>query len=191
MHCQGRRETDLKPAMASLLKVRRETDRLDQHAAEGWFVEDAHSDELVWKAGDTAGYSSYIGYSAGTHMAVVLLSNTRDGRTTFPLGRHLLDPSFRAPAERHPIAIDSARLRAYAGRYSLSSEAAMTVAPGDDCLIVEITGHEETEIFPVNEMPFFARDVNSYVTFDPATNGSAPALMLYMDGRLRRAVRIP
>jgi serine-type D-Ala-D-Ala carboxypeptidase/endopeptidase len=189
--CQGRRETSLKLALASLLKVRRETGRLDQHAAEGWFVEDAHSDELVWKAGDTGGYSSYIGYSTRTGVAVVLLSNTRDGRTTFPLGRHLLDPSFMAPAERHPIAIDPARLRAYAGRYSLPSEAVMTVAPGDDCLIVKITGHEETEIFPVSETNFFAREIDAYVAFDPATSGSAPALMLYMGGRLQRAVRMP
>ena len=189
--CRGRRETSLKAAMASLLKVRRETDRSDEYAAEGWFIEDAHTDELVWKDGGTGGYASYIGYSMRTQVAVVLLSNTRAWRTTFPLGRHLLDPAFKAPAERHPIAIDPARLEAFAGRYSFSSETVMTVAPGDDCLIVQMTGHEETEIFPINETYFFARDVNAYVAFDPATDGSAPALMLYMDGRLQRAVRMP
>ena len=171
--------------------MRRETNRLDQYTAEGWFVEDTHTDKLVWKDGETVGYSSYIGYSTRTQVAVVLLSNTRGSRTTFPLGRHLLDPAFRAPVERHPLAIDPARLEAYAGRYSLSPETVMTVAPGDGCLIVQMTGHEETEIFPVNESSFFARDVDAYVTFDPAASGSSPALKLYMDGRNQRAVRMP
>lgn len=189
--CQGRRETSLKSAVASLLKVRRETAWSDQHAAEGWFIEDARSDELVWKSGGTGGYASYIGYSTHTQIAVVLLSNTRASRSTFPLGRHLLNPAFMPPAERRPIAIDSARLKAYAGRNSLSPEAIMKVTPGNDCLIVQITGHQETEIFPINETYFFARDINANVGFDPVSEGRAPALMLYMDGRLQRAVRVP
>jgi hypothetical protein len=51
-------------------------------------------------------------------------------------------------------------------------------------------GHEKTEIFPLNETYSFARDVTAYVAFDPTSNGSASSLMLYMGGRLKRAIRV-
>jgi D-alanyl-D-alanine-carboxypeptidase/D-alanyl-D-alanine-endopeptidase len=188
---QGRRQTSLAAAMAGLLKVRRQTDRLDEQAAEGWFVEDTHTDELIWKTGSTGGYGSYIGYSTRTQVAVVLLSNTRAPRSTFPLGRHLLNPVFMAPPLRHPVAIDPATLAAYAGRYSLSPQAVLTVTPRDDCLMMQMTGHMETEVFPVSTTNFFARDSTAYVAFDPPSDGSAPALLLYMGGRIQRAVRMP
>jgi hypothetical protein len=46
-------------------------------------------------------------------------------------------------------------------------------------------------IFPVSATNFFARDSNAYVAFDPPSDGSAPALLLYMDGRFQRAFRMP
>jgi hypothetical protein len=49
----------------------------------------------------------------------------------------------------------------------------------------------ETEVFPVSTTNFFARDSTAYVAFDPPSDGSAPALLLYMGGRIQRAVRMP
>ncbi len=77
--CQGRQKSSLTPAIASLLKVRRQTDNKEVYAAAGWFVETAHNDELVAKDGGTGGYAAFIGYSARTGIAAVLLSNRRAG----------------------------------------------------------------------------------------------------------------
>jgi D-alanyl-D-alanine-carboxypeptidase/D-alanyl-D-alanine-endopeptidase len=58
--CQGKQKTDLSPAIASLLEVRRQTDKKGVYAAAGWFVETAHNDELVVKDGGTGGYATFI-----------------------------------------------------------------------------------------------------------------------------------
>ncbi len=187
--CQGRLDTSLDAAFASLLRVRRHTSSQIEDAAEGWFVLDTHTDELVWKDGTTGGYAGYIGYSARTRIAVVLLSNTRSWITTPQLGRHLLNTSFVPPALRHPIAIDPARLAAYAGRYSLTPQVVLTVMPRDTFLMVQATGQEVTDVFPESETNFFAREIPDYVGFELAPDGSARALMLFSNGQLRRAVR--
>jgi hypothetical protein len=57
--------------------------------------------------------------------------------------------------------------------------------------MMQMTGHMETEVFPVSTTNFFARDSTAYVAFDPPSDGSAPALLLYMGGRIQRAVRMP
>jgi hypothetical protein len=61
--CSGRAQTPLTQAAASLLEVRRQTDTVNQYAAAGWFVRTQYGDELVWKGGDTGGYSAFIAYS--------------------------------------------------------------------------------------------------------------------------------
>ena len=188
---QGERNTSLGAAMASALAVRRHTNQLDQDAAAGWFVLDTHADELVWKGGDTDGYASYAGYSTHTHVAVLLLSNTRSWLSTPLLGRHLLNPAYIAPVLREPIAIDPARLAAYAGRYSLSPQSVVTVTPRGDCLMMQVAGQMETEIFPVSDTNFFARDSHDVVAFELAPDGTPSALLLYSNGQSRRAIRIP
>lgn len=97
--CQGKRKTELSPAIASLLNVRRQTDKKDIYAAAGWFVVNAYSDELVLKEGQTCGYASFTGYSARAGIAAVLLSNTACWTTEW-LGGHLLDTNFLLPKLR-------------------------------------------------------------------------------------------
>ena len=126
---QGKHNTSLSAAKATALVVRRHTNQQDQDAVAGWFVLDAHADELVWKEGATGGYASYAGCSTRTHVAIILLSNTRSWPSTPLLGRHLLNLKFIAPALREPIDMDRARLAAYAGRYSSSPQLVITVAP--------------------------------------------------------------
>jgi hypothetical protein len=92
---------------------------------------------------------------------------------------------------REAIAVDPARLAAYAGRYSLSSQRVVTITPRADCLMVQLTGQMETEIFPVSDTNFFARDSHAVVAFELAPDGTPSALLLYSNGQFRRAVRIP
>jgi CubicO group peptidase (beta-lactamase class C family) len=142
---QGKRKTDLTPAFQSLLEVRRQTGINGMYAAAGWFVETAQNDELVVKDGGTGGYSSFIGYSARTGIATVLLSNTgylappfiANWSTTPGLARHLLTLNFPLPALHHQVPIDPAKLAAYAGRYPLTPRFVLTVTPRDRRLMVQ------------------------------------------------------
>ncbi len=185
----GAKPASARPSQACS-KVRRHTDSQIEEVAEGWFVLETHTDELVWKDGSTSGYAGYIGYSTRSRLAVVLLSNTRSWITTPMLARHLLNTAFVAPELRRQIAIEPATLAAYAGRYSLTPQVVLTVTSRKNFLLLQATGQEETDIFPTSETSFFARELPVHAAFELAQDGSVVALMLYSRGQIRRAVRI-
>jgi len=196
---QGKCKTDLTPAFQSLLEVRRQTDTNGVYAAAGWFVETSHNDELVMKDGGTGGYAGFIGYSARTAIAAVLLSNTgysappviADWSPTPGLGRRLLNPNFPLPALHRQVPIDPAKLSAYAGRYPLTPRFVLTVTPRGGRLLVQATDQDEYEVFPESDTRFFYRAVNAQITFELAPDGTATALVLHQNGRDRRGVRSP
>ncbi len=196
---QGRRKTALTSAFQSLLEVRRQTDKNGVYAAAGWFVDTAHNDELVVKDGGTGGYSSFIGYSARTGIAAVLLSNTgylappdiANWSTTPGLGRHLVNSNFPLPALHRQVPIDPAKLSAYAGRYPITPRFVLTVTPRDGRLMVRATGQNEYEVFPESDTRFFYRVVDAEITFELGSDGTAAALVLHQNGRNRRAIRTP
>jgi D-alanyl-D-alanine-carboxypeptidase/D-alanyl-D-alanine-endopeptidase len=189
--CQGRRQTSLAPGFASLLDVRRQTDQPNLYAAEGWFVETQHGDEIVWKDGGTGGYATFIGYSARTNAAAVLLANSASWHSTPRLGLNLLNPAFPVPPLHHQIALDPAKLPGYAGRYPITPQFVLTVTPKDGRLMVQATHQDEYEVFPESNTQFFYRVVNAQLTFELGPDGSAIALVLHQNGRDRRAIRLP
>ena len=180
--CQGKRRTELRTAIASLVEVRRQTDIKGMYAAAGWFVETAQGDELVVKDGGTGGYTSFVGYSMRTGIAVVLLSNTQSLITTPMLGRHLLNANLPLPTLYRQVPIDPGKLSAYAGRYPLTPHFMLTVTPKDGHLMVQATGQGEFEVFPESDTRFFYRVVDAQITFELAPDGTASALVLYQAG---------
>jgi serine-type D-Ala-D-Ala carboxypeptidase/endopeptidase len=196
--CQGRQETSLKPAIASLLNVRRQTGKKAFYAAAGWFVLTELNDELVFKEGGTLGYASFVGYSDRTGIAAVLLSNTGSWGTTPKLGLHLLNPNFPLPTLHRQVPIDPAKLSAYAGRYRLTPRFVLTVTSRDGRLmvqgnrsVIQSVGLDEVEVFPESDTRFFYRVVDAQITFELAPDGTASALVLHQNGRDRRGVRAP
>ena len=201
--CQGKRKTALSAAIASLLEVRRQTDVNGVSAAEGWFVATAHNAEIILKDGGTGGYATFIGYSARTGIATVLLSNTgyswkastsdtriTEWSATPALGRHLLNANFPLPTLRREVPIDPAKLTAYAGRYPLTPRFVLTVTPKDGHLMIQV-GQQLYEVFPESDTRFFYRAMNAEITFELAPDGTASALVLHQNGKDRRGVRSP
>ena len=189
--CQGRTQTSLAAAFASLLDVRRQTGSEGLYAAEGWFVQTAYSDELVWKDGGTGGYATFIGYSTRTRIAAVLLSNAASWDITPRLGRHLLNTSYPLPAIHQQATTDPAKLAALAGRYEMTPQFVLTVTPTNGRLMVQATGQPELDVFPESETQFFYRAVDAQLTFELNADGYATALVLHQNGRNRRATRVP
>jgi serine-type D-Ala-D-Ala carboxypeptidase/endopeptidase len=189
--CQGKQKNDLSPVIASLLEVRRQTDVKGMYAAAGWFVETVHGDELVVKDGGTGGYATFIGYSARTGIAAVLLANAANWDTTPRLGRHLLNTKVPLPTLHRQIPIDPAKLGIYAGRYALTPKFVLTVTPKDGRLMVQATGQPEYEVFPESDTRFFYRVVDAQITFELAPDGTASVLVLHQNGRDQRGVKSP
>jgi D-alanyl-D-alanine-carboxypeptidase/D-alanyl-D-alanine-endopeptidase len=189
--CQGRRQSSLAAALASLLNVRRQTDQANLFVAAGWFAQTEHADELVWKDGGTGGYATFIGYSTRSQVAVLLLSNTRSWHSTPELGRHLLNRAFPVPAVHQPIALDPAKLANYAGWYPITPNFVLMVTPRQGRLMVRATGQDEYEVYPESETKFFYRIVDAEISFELGPDGLAVALVLHQNGRDRRAIRQP
>ena len=188
---QGRVQTELAAAFASLLDVRRQTDTPREYAAAGWFVRTEHDDELVWKDGGTGGYSTFIGYSTHSGLAVVLLANTLSGFTTPRIGWHLLNLDYPLPALHSQITLDATKLDAYAGHYALTPSFVLTVTSRNGHLIVQATNQAEFEVFPESETRFFYREVDAQLTFDVGADGMATAVLLHQNGRDQRGMRMP
>jgi D-alanyl-D-alanine-carboxypeptidase/D-alanyl-D-alanine-endopeptidase len=189
--CSGRMQTPLTNAAASLLEVRRQTDINNQYAAAGWFVRTQYGDELVWKDGDTGGYSTFIAFSTRAPRAAVLLSNTSAPFTTPEIGKHLVNPAFPLPALHRTVAIDPADLAAYAGRYAISPRFVLTIRPGDGHLLVQATDQAELDMFPESKTQFFCRAVDAQLTFQLDPDGHASGLVLHQNRRNLRAPRLP
>jgi D-alanyl-D-alanine-carboxypeptidase/D-alanyl-D-alanine-endopeptidase len=186
---QGSVKTPLAAAFASLLDIRRQTDTDQQVAAAGWFVRNQHDDEIVWKDGDTGGYSTFIGYSTRSGIAAVLLANTRSGFATPRIGWHLVNPAYPLPTMRQAVPIDPAKLPPLAGRYPLAPNFVLTVTPRDGRMMVQATNQEEYEVFPESNTRFFYRVVDAQLTFEVGADGSATAVVLHQNGRDRRGLR--
>lgn len=93
----GRQSSSLAPAFAALLQPRRSMKSVKypgMSIAAGWFVFADHDDELIWKNGDTLGYTSFIGYSAKSQQGLILLANGEFPGVLTDLGWHLLNPDF-------------------------------------------------------------------------------------------------
>ena len=80
-------------AMAAMLSVRRPTTQPGLVNALGWQISTPDALEIVWKDGNTPGYSSFMGFNPRTKTGVVVLSNTSTTAVTNRIGMHLLDPT--------------------------------------------------------------------------------------------------
>ena len=187
--CQGRRETSLAAALASLLDVRRQADQPRTYAAGGWFVRTTDGDEVVVKDGGTGGYATYAGYSTRTGIAVVLLANTASYHINTALGRHMLNAASKPPPLRRAVPVEPAKLERFVGRYPLQRDFVLTVTQQDGRLMARATGQDAFEIYPESDTRFFYRVVDAQITFEVAPDGTAAALTLHQNGRDRRGVR--
>jgi len=87
----GYTKTPLAPAMAAMLNVRRATSVAGLTNALGWQISMPDGIEIVWKDGETPGYSSFLGYNAKAGVGVVVLSDSSTTRGVSDIGMYTLD----------------------------------------------------------------------------------------------------
>ena len=190
----GNKSSPLAPAMAMTLGERHPTERPRVDVGLGWFLSTSYKDEIAWKDGGTGGYATFIGFSTKSRRASILLSNTADYGPNLRLGVHLVNSAYSlsSPVKPHnQIAVDPRVLAAYAGRYELSPNFALTVRAAADRLFVQATGQAEYEVFAESETDFFYRVVDAQITFDRPDNGVTQSLTLHQNGKDLPAKRVP
>lgn len=78
----GLKRTPLNASLMRLIGTRGPTSAEGTDAGLGWFISSNKTEEIVWKSGQTGGFSSFIGFSTRSHRGAILLSNggyTGDG----------------------------------------------------------------------------------------------------------------
>jgi serine-type D-Ala-D-Ala carboxypeptidase/endopeptidase len=188
--CLGVHETKLTPAFARMLAVQRHAwSQMD--VAFGWSVAAPHDDTLVWKDGETGGYSSFIGYSTKSRVASIVLSNA--SILNGDIGFHLIIPAYPLTKMRRQIAIDPARLADYVGSYAIRPDFILAITQHDGRLFVTAKHQITYELFPERDTDFFLRVVDAQITFGRPADGDSPppAPVLHQNGRDRRGKRVP
>ena len=87
----GYRKTPLAPAMTAMTSVRRATSVAGLTSALGWQISMPDGFEIVWKDGETPGYSCFVGYNAKAGVGVVVLSDGSTTRGVNDIGMYILD----------------------------------------------------------------------------------------------------
>jgi hypothetical protein len=190
----GYTDNPLAAAQKTALSVRRPTGEPFMETGMGWDIDTRGGSEIISKAGGTAGYSTFIGYSPKTRVGVVALANTSAGEGTTDIGQHLLDARYPLwVPESFPSTertLEARVLDGYVGHYELTPTAVFAVTHEGGQLYVQLTNQPRTAVFPKSNTEFFAKVVDARITFVTDPQGHANTLILHQGGRDQKAKRI-
>ena len=177
----GLTPSPLAPAMADMLKVKRQTQYLELKAALGWHVATLHGVEMVWENGQTAGYRAFIGFVPKNRTGVVVLSNASN--TIDDIGVHILDSETPLRPLHREAEIKPSQFDAYIGRYQVNENFALNITRDGNKLYVQGTGQPRAELYYAGDDLFFLRVVNGTIQFQTDSGGRAHSLSLTQDGK--------
>ena len=177
----GYEPTPLAPAMAAMLTTRRPMPGGEQ--ALGWMVTGKGDDQLFVHDGGTLGYASSMAWDPKKRVGVVVLSN--HVVAVGDIARHLLRPniplSTPTATKRTEIALESAILETYAGRYTSGKEAFIIAMEGT-FLTIQLPadwGLPKMRLRPESRRDFFAAELPLRVTFQTTDDGLVSGLLLH------------
>jgi hypothetical protein len=180
-------------AQKTALTITRPTDWPFWATGLGWDIDTSGGGKIISKGGDTAGFSTFIGYRPETGVGVVVLANT-EAPGTDQIGQHLLDARYplwvpeNSPSNEPAIQVQT--LDRYVGHYELIPTVVLTVTREADQLFVQVTGQPQAAVYPKNDTEFYYKIVDAQITFETNGRPEAAALVLHQNGRDQRAKRI-
>jgi len=190
----GYTDNPLAVAQKTTLSIRRPTGEPFMETGLGWDIDTRGGTEIISKAGGTAGYSTFIGYSPKTRVGVVVLANTSTGEGTTDIGQHLLDARYPLwVPESFPsseLTLEAKVLDGYLGHYEMTPTFILAVTREGSQLYVQATNQPRTAVFPKSNTEFFYKVVDARITFETDSQGHANTLILHQGGRDQKAKRI-
>lgn len=189
----GYASSPLAPAMTAMLKVRRPPMVL------GWGTVNLNKgSEIISHIGGTNGMTSFIGFDPKTRLGVVVLSNTGGGGHVDDIGYHLLNlkapllsgKSLPLPVERKQVAVDPHLFDGYVGRYQISKGDVLTVTRDGGRLFVQRTAELKDEMYPENNLDYFAKLFDDQISFKTNAQGRATEVIYRENGAALRAKRV-
>jgi serine-type D-Ala-D-Ala carboxypeptidase/endopeptidase len=133
----------------------------------GWNVRDSKGEEqswpLIWRASETGGFSTFIGFRNDKQRAIVLLANTAEDLAG--LGIAWLNDDGPPPAPRRPRPPDASVLATYPGLYQIVSGAEVTVHQLGTDLTMQLAGQPPWHLRGYDDDAFVANAGAVGVTF--------------------------
>jgi CubicO group peptidase (beta-lactamase class C family) len=180
----GYERSPFAPAMATMLSTRRPTPQPGVEQALGWMVIGEGDDQLIVHDGGTLGYASSVAWDPTKRVGVVVLSNQLAG--VGDIARHLLRPNVPlekpTATKRTEIAVDSALLDTYAGRYEARGEGVFIIVREGDFLTIQLPadwGLPKLRLRPESLRDFFVSELPLRVTFQTDSDGRVNGLLVY------------
>jgi D-alanyl-D-alanine-carboxypeptidase/D-alanyl-D-alanine-endopeptidase len=177
----GYERSPLAPSMATMLSTQRPAPGGEQ--ALGWMVTGKGDDQLIVHDGGTFGYASSMVWDPKNRVGVVVLSN--HVADVGDVARHLLRPNrpLAKPTatKRTEIALDSAILDGYAGRYTSGIEAFIITREGA-FLTIQLPGDwglPKLRLRPESLRDFFVTELPLRVAFQTDNDGRVTGLLVY------------
>jgi hypothetical protein len=165
-----------------MLGTRRPMDGSEQ--ALGWVVIGKADDHLIVHDGGTWGFASSVAWDPKRRVGVVVLSNQVAGVSD--IARHLLRPNVPlerpTATKRTEIAVDSAVLDAYAGRYEAQGEGVFIIVREDGFLTIQVPadwGLPKLRLRPESPRDFFVAELPLRVTFQTDGEGRVNGFLVY------------
>jgi len=150
-----------------------------------WHIRHGNGLESIWHNGGTGGYRSFIGFTRGGDLGVVVLTNSTE--SVDDIGFHMLDPAYplvRVEPTSFPdeVVVPPDVLESYVGTYQLTPEFAIVITLEDGRLNAQATGQPKFQIFASAENEFFWKVVDAQLTFNRASDGSVSGITLHQNG---------
>jgi serine-type D-Ala-D-Ala carboxypeptidase/endopeptidase len=183
----GYEASPMAPAMAAMLSTRRPMGQAGEAQALGWVVEEG-GEQLITHDGGTFGYASSVAWNPKGRVGAIVLSNQVAG--VGDIARHLLRPDVPlekpVSTKRTEIAVESAVLETYAGRYEAAGEGVFVIAIDHaregDFLMIELPDDwrlPKLRIRPESRRDFFAAELPLRVTFQTDGSGRVNGMLVY------------
>jgi CubicO group peptidase (beta-lactamase class C family) len=133
----------------------------------GWNVHEVEADgqtwPLVWRASETGGFSTFIGFRTDRQQGLVLLANS--AAELAPVGIAWLTDQAVPTVPPPPFAPSTAQLARYPGLYRLLDGGELTVRAADGGLSAQLHGQPPWPLLPLAEDVFVARGGTPVITF--------------------------
>ncbi len=106
------------------------------------------------------------------------------------IGLHLLNNKYALADIPVEVALDDAKLRDYAGTYTLPMGQILTVKVENDRLLVKLSGQDFYPVFPESNDKFFYKIVEAKLSFLRDDQGKVDRLILHQGGRDQTATKM-
>lgn len=150
-----------------------------------WQQSTKFTDPVWWHNGGTGGYRTMLACSPSAKRAAVALSNV--ALSADDAGLHLVDARYPLEVPKRTVAVDSAILSKYVGRYELAPGVVMTMTLEGTQLYTQLTGQPRFEVYPSSPTAFFLKVVPAELIF----SADAQQATLKQNGRETVAKRLP